>query len=277
MHFGIREHAMAAAMNGMALYGGILPYGGTFLVFSDYLRPALRLSALMKKQVLYVFTHDSIGLGEDGPTHQPVEHLAALRAMPNVYVFRPCDIIEMAECWQMALSLTQSPSLFALSRHNLPLLRTKDHGDVDGGVCRSQRGAYVLRKGDDSKPLDVTIMATGSEVHLACLAFDHLTNPLLKGASTKALNVQIVSVPCLDLFHEQDDVYRTHILGNAPILVIEAGTSMGWDRYLWHNGKKGAFIGVESFGASAPFEQLYEHFNITVESIIQAAERIALQ
>ncbi|MEE4237888.1 MAG: transketolase [Anderseniella sp.] len=253
MHWGIREHAMAAAMNGIALHGGMVPYSGTFLVFTDYCRPAIRLSALMEQRVIYVMTHDSIGLGEDGPTHQPVEHLASLRCMPNLNVFRPADATETAECWQLALESARTPSVLALTRQKLKPVRTKFTKEN-----RCARGAYDLSADDDAK---VVIFASGSEVEIAVEAADKLREV---GAS-----VRVVSVPCMDLFFEQDEDYRQLILGEEPVrIAIEAGVRQGWDAII---GAGGTFIGMSTFGASGPYEKLYEHFGITAEAAVKAA------
>ena len=255
IHYGVREHGMAAAMNGMALHGGIIPYAGTFLQFADYCRPAIRLSALMRQRVIYVMTHDSIGLGEDGPTHQPVEHLAALRAMPNLYVFRPADGIETAECWAAALALHHAPSVLSLTRQALPALRSASAKNL------SARGAYVLHEPEGAR--HVTLLATGSEVALAVAAQKQLQD--------KGIRAAIVSMPCLELFEEQDADYRTWALGIAPRIIIEAAIGFGWDRYV---GEGGIFIGMKSFGASAPAPDLYRHFGITEAAIVEAAERM---
>jgi transketolase len=255
IHFGVREHGMAAAMNGMALHGGIIPYGGTFMQFADYCRPSIRLAALMKQRVVFVMTHDSIGLGEDGPTHQPVEHLAALRAIPNLLTMRPCDGIETAECWQIALQSKDAPSLLALARQGLPTLR-------DGSAYnKSAKGAYVLSEA--AGPRAVTLLATGSEVMLAMQA-----QKLLK---EQGIDAAVVSFPCMSLFDKQDAAYRSSVLGTAPRVAIEAGIRMGWDTYL---GDGGAFIGMDGFGASAPAEILYKHFGITVEALVDAAKKV---
>ncbi len=263
IHFGVREHGMAAAMNGMALHGGIIPYGGTFLQFADYCRPSIRLAALMKQRVIFVMTHDSIGLGEDGPTHQPVEHLAALRAIPNLLVFRPCDGVETAECWELALTNKERPSLLALSRQGLPTVRSRD-----GKACPenlSACGAYVLADAlKDSAARDVTLLATGSEVSLALEAREKLAKEGIAAA--------VVSMPCAQLFEEQDKAYRSSVLGTAPRIAIEAGIRQSWDRYL--NGPKDSFIGMTSFGASAPAETLYAHFGITVEAVMETARNL---
>jgi len=256
VHYGIREHGMAAAMNGIALHGGFIPYGGTFLVFSDYLRPALRLSALMGLGVVYVLTHDSIGLGEDGPTHQPVEHLANLRAMPNVLVFRPADAIETAECWILALKSRSAPSVLALSRQNLPPLRT----DSDGKSL-SARGAYVLAEATGER--QVTVLATGSEVHLAMDARRMLADDGIAAA--------VVSMPCWELFEAQDAAYRDQVLGAAPRVAVEAAVPFGWTRYVAHETD---VVGMPGFGASAPADDLYAHFAITPEAIFQRARAV---
>ncbi|WP_341819836.1 transketolase [Wolbachia endosymbiont (group A) of Brachyopa scutellaris] len=256
VHYGVREHAMAACMNGMALHGAILPYGGTFLVFSDYCRPAIRLSALMRQQVMYVMTHDSIGVGEDGPTHQPIEHLASLRAIPNLYVFRPADAVETLECVSIALEKKESPALFALSRQNVSYMR-KFYSDIDQSANLSKFGAYILC--ECSKELKVTIFATGSEVEIAVEAREKLQE--------KGIGTRIVSMPCWRLFDEQSDEYKAAILNNDSIKVaIEAGSEMGWHKYI---GSNGIFIGMKSFGESAPYKTLYEHFNISADHVVK--------
>ena len=252
IHYGIREHGMAAAMNGMAAHGGIVPYGGTFLVFTDYCRPAIRLSALMKLRVIYVMTHDSIGLGEDGPTHQPIEQLAALRAIPHLQVFRPADAVETAECWELALAHTDRPSILALTRQPVPALRK------DGGENRSARGAYVLAEADGARK--VTLLATGSEVSIAMTARERL--------AAKGVAAAVVSMPCWALFEQQDEAYRRSVLGSAPRVAVEAAAEFGWNRYI---GDRGRFIGMHDFGASAPIEALYPHFGITAEAVVEAA------
>jgi transketolase len=257
IHYGVREHAMAAAMNGMALHGGVVPYGGTFLVFTDYCRPSIRLSALMGQRVIYVMTHDSIGLGEDGPTHQPVEHLASLRAMPNLNVFRPADPIETAECWELALSAAKTPSILALTRQAVPALRTDA-----GGENRSSRGAYVLAEAEGG-PRDVTILATGSEVGVAMEARSTLGKDGMRAA--------VVSMPCWELFAGEPVAYREAVLGTAPRIGVEAAVGFGWERWL---GAKGTFIGMDGFGASAPAAKLYEHFGITPARVAQAARKL---
>ncbi|MGE0022145.1 MAG: transketolase [Hyphomicrobium sp.] len=255
LHYGIREHAMAAAMNGIALHGGFIPYGGTFLVFSDYARGAIRLSALMRQRVIYVLTHDSIGLGEDGPTHQPVEHLAALRAIPNLNVFRPADAVETAECWELALASTLSPSVLCLSRQNLPTMRTEVREN------RSARGAYVLEEADGSR--NVTLLATGSEVEIALAAAGAL--------SAAGIRAAVVSMPCWELFEAESADYRARVLGTAPRIGIEAAARFGWDRWI---GDAGAFVGMQGFGASGPAPALYHHFQITSEAVVAAAMRL---
>ena len=250
VYYGVREHAMAAVMNGMALHGGIVPYGGTFLVFSDYARGGIRLSALMRQQVIYVLTHDSIGLGEDGPTHQPIEHLAGLRAMPNCYVFRPADALEVAEAWEAALSITDAPSVLSLSRQATPALR------ADGGENQSLQGAYVLH--EPSQARQITIIATGTEVALAVEASAHLQ-------SEHGIAVAVVSMPCQELFEQQDADYKNAVLGTAPRIAVEAASGFGWARYAPH------FIGMDSFGESAPAPKLYQHFGITTEAVIAKA------
>jgi transketolase len=255
IYYGVREHGMAATMNGMALHGGIIPYGGTFMVFTDYCRPAIRLSALMKQRVIYVMTHDSIGLGEDGPTHQPVEHLSALRAMPNTYVYRPCDGVETAECWQLALDNQTAPAILALTRQGLPTLREADKENL------SARGAYVLK--ESSNDPYVTLFASGSEVSIADAAYETLKK--------EGFNIRLISVPCMDLFWEQDEDYIDSLIGNDSVkIAVEAAGGQSWDRMI---GPKGIFIGMEGFGASAPAPDLYKHFGITAESIIEHARK----
>jgi transketolase len=256
IHFGVREHGMAAAMNGISVHGGLIPYGGTFLTFTDYCRPSIRLSALMETRVIYVMTHDSIGLGEDGPTHQPIEHLAALRAIPHLLVFRPADAVETAECWALALRHARNPSILALTRQGLPLLRTQP-----GSENRSARGAYVLAEA--MGPRDVTLLATGSEVSLAMTARERLAEDGVRAA--------VVSMPCWQLFETEAEEYRRHVLGTAPRVAVEAAVRLGWDRWL---GERSAFIGMHGFGASAPIEALYPHFGITAEKVAEAARAL---
>jgi transketolase len=256
VHYGIREHGMAAAMNGIALHGGLIPYSGTFLVFADYCRPSLRLAAIMGQRVVHVFTHDSIGVGEDGPTHQPVEHLAALRAIPNMRVFRPADLTETAECWQCALEADGGPSVLALTRQNLPALRLRY---VDENV--SARGAYELSPA--SEKAEVSIFASGSEVSLAIAAQATLEK---KGVPTR-----VVSVPSFELFREQPESYRRLTIGSAPANVaVEAAIRLGWDEFI---GTDGVFVGMSGFGASAPAKDVYKHFGITAEAVVEAAIR----
>jgi len=254
IHYGVREHGMAAAMNGMALHGGIIPYSGTFLVFSDYCRPAIRLAALMGRRVIHVMTHDSIGLGEDGPTHQPVEHLAALRAIPNLLVFRPCDAVETAECWQLALEAKNRPSILALTRQNLPQLRNRLDED---NICA--RGAYEIAGPDGVS--DVSIFATGSEVSIAVDS--------AKLLAQRGIAARVISVPCFELFLAQSEDYRRAIIGDAPVKIgVEAAVRQGWDAII---GSEGIFVGMNSFGASAPYKDLYKKFGITAEAIAHAA------
>jgi transketolase len=256
IRYGIREFGMSTAMNGIALHGGFLPFGGTFLIFSDYARNAIRLSALMRIRVVWVLTHDSIGLGEDGPTHQPIEQLASLRAVPHLRMFRPCDAVETAECWELALGAPRNPSALALSRQNLPTLRTSSD------VNLSAKGAYVLSEADG--PRDLTLLSTGSEVSLAMDAAK-----ILREGGKK---VAVVSMPSWELFDEQDEVYRAQVLGTAPRLAIEAACRFGWDRWI---GERGAFIGMHDFGASAPGPDVYKHFGITVEAAVEAGKKLA--
>jgi transketolase len=253
LHYGIREHGMAAAMNGMALHGGIIPYSGTFLVFSDYCRPSIRLAALMGERVIHVMTHDSIGLGEDGPTHQPVEHLAALRAIPNLLVFRPCDTVETVECWQLALE-AKGPSVIALTRQNLPQLRL---GQAPANRCAT--GAYEILPADGLAR--VSLFATGSEVAIAVEARKFLRE--------KGVSARVVSVPCFELFLAAPDEQRREIIGDAPIKIgVEAAIRQGWDAII---GSEGGFVGMTGFGASAPYKELYKQFGITPEAVAKAA------
>ena len=255
IYYGVREHAMGAIMNGIALHGGFIPYSGTFLVFTDYCRPAIRLSALMQQRVIYVMTHDSIGLGEDGPTHQPVEHLASLRAIPNLYVFRPCDAVETAECWAIALSLATAPSVLALSRQNLPAQRTEYSPEN-----LSARGGYILSEPTNNQPPIATLIATGSEIPIAIEA--------QKMLAEKGFAARVVSMPCFELFEQQSPSYKEEVLGKNTLKVgIEAAIRMGWDSII---GSDGIFIGMNSFGASAPAPELYKHFGITAEHVVKA-------
>ncbi|OLP44099.1 transketolase [Rhizobium oryziradicis] len=254
IHWGIREHGMAAAMNGIALHGGLIPYSGGFLIFSDYCRPSIRLASLMGIRVIHVLTHDSIGLGEDGPTHQPVEQMAALRAIPNLMMFRPADATEVAECWQIALTHQDRPSGIALTRQNLMAARTEYSAEN-----LSAKGAYELMGADDAK---VSIFATGSEVELAIKAREEL--------AANGIAARVVSVPCFELFFEQPEEYRAAVIGNASVKIgVEAAIRQGWDQII---GSDGTFIGMSSFGASGPYKELYKHFGITVEAIVDAAE-----
>lgn len=256
IHYGVREHGMAAVMNGLALHGGFISYGGTFLAFADYCRGSIRLSALMGIPTTYVMTHDSIGLGEDGPTHQPVEQVASLRAIPNLNVFRPADVVETAEAWELAIMTDTTPSVLCLSRQGLPTVRTKVSKEN-----MSARGAYILREANSKR--DVTIIATGSEVEIAINAAEQLNE--------KGINAAVVSAPCFELFAEQDAAYRGSILGSAPRLGIEALIKQGWGELL---GDNSAFIGMTGFGASAPAEELFVKFGITVEAAVKAAEKL---
>jgi transketolase len=255
IYWGIREHGMASAMNGMVLHGGVRPYGGTFMCFTDYARPAMRLAALMKVPTVFVMTHDSIGLGEDGPTHQPVEHLAISRATPNTYVFRPADTVETAESWEVALTSKATPSVLALSRQNLPTVRL-EHKTKN----LSAMGGYVLADADGKR--QAILMASGSEVEIALAARDLL--------QAEGIGTRVVSMPCMELFAEQDASYRKRVLPGGPVRVaVEAGVRMGWDQ--WLLGERGReakadFVGMDSFGASAPAGELYEHFGITAQA-----------
>ncbi|MFV1851303.1 MAG: transketolase [Thalassospira sp.] len=256
IYYGIREHGMAAAMNGLALHGGVLPYGGTFLVFTDYCRPSIRLSALMNQRVVYVMTHDSIGLGEDGPTHQPVEHVASLRAMPNVTVIRPADAVETAEAWAMSITNESGPTVLALTRQNLPVLRTEYREDN-----LVARGGYVISDCDGDR--QVTLIATGSEVEIAVDAQAKL--------KADGINAAVVSLPSWELFDAQSPEYRKEVLGSAPRVAIEALSVFGWEKYVGDNGK---VIGMHGFGASAPAPVLYEHFGITADALVKAAKEL---
>ena len=253
IYYGIREHGMAAAMNGLALHGGVIPYGGTFMVFTDYCRPSIRLSALMGVRAIYVMTHDSIGLGEDGPTHQPVEHLAALRAIPGLHVYRPCDVVETAECWQAAIEAPSTPSIIALTRQGLQPQRTTH---LEENLCA--KGAYVLRDADNYQ---TTLIASGSEVEIAVAAQEAL--------AAKGISVRVVSAPSFERFAAQDENYQDMIRGNQPRVAIEAGLRQGWDLFL---ERADGFVGMESFGASGPGAALYEHFGITVDAVISQVE-----
>ena len=254
IHYGIREHGMAAAMNGIALHGGLIPYSGTFLAFADYCRPSIRLASLMGIRVIHVMTHDSIGLGEDGPTHQPVEQIASLRAIPNLYVMRPCDTMETAECWQAALEADKTPTVLALTRQNLPALRTEFSKE---NLCA--KGAYTLSPCDGEE--QVTLFASGSEVEIAMEA--------KKLLEADGIGTRVVSVPCFELFDAQSAEYRRDVLGEAPVRVaVEAAISQGWEKFI---GTDGGFVGMSTFGASAPYKELYKHFGITPEAVAKAA------
>ena len=254
VNYGIREHGMAAAMNGMALHGGVIPYSGLFMVFMDYCRPSVRLAALMGIRTIYVATHDSIGVGEDGPTHQPVEHLASLRAIPNCYTYRPADALEVAECYELALQNKTAPAVMALTRQGLPAVRD------DASKNMSERGAYVLRAGKGAD--DIVLMASGSEVHLAVEAAERL--------EAEGISARVVSIPCLDLFLEQDENYIRSVSGkDLPKIAIEAGIRQGWDGLI---GRDGGFVGMEGFGASAPGAKLFNHFGITADAIVNLAK-----
>jgi len=254
IHYGVREHAMAATMNGLALHKGVIPFGGTFLVFTDYCRPAIRLSALMEQRVVYVMTHDSIGLGEDGPTHQPVEHLASLRAMPNLNVFRPADAVETAECWELALAADATPSVLALTRQGVPTLR----GDVSENL--SAHGAYILAPAGNTR--QVTLLASGSEVGIALEARERL--------EAEGIATAVVSMPCWELFEKQPQHYRDEVLGPGTLhIAVEAACGFGWERW---TGTDGAVVGMQSFGASAPAKALYEHFKISADAVTAAVK-----
>ncbi len=253
--YGIREHAMGAIMNGLALHGGIIPFGGTFFVFSDYMRPSMRLAALMGIRTIYVLTHDSIGVGEDGPTHQPIEHLASYRCMPNILTFRPCDVVETAEAWQIALETEKEPSLLALSRQNLPLLRTSATENL------TAKGGYIISGEGENR--QATIIATGSEVSIAVEA--------QKKLQEEGIETVVVSMPCTELFDAQPEEYKQKVLGKMPRVAVEAASKFGWEKYVGCDGK---IIGMDSFGASGPASQLYEHFGITVENIIKSVKEV---
>jgi len=253
IHYGIREHAMGAIMNGISLHKGFIPYGGTFLIFSDYCRPAIRLGALMEQHNIYVLTHDSIGLGEDGPTHQPIEHLSSLRAIPNVYVYRPASAVETIECWELILKNKNGPNLIALSRQNLYEFREISE---QFNVNNCEKGIYLIKANSDNP--DYALFASGSEVEIAIDAYNSLTESGIKAA--------IYSVPCLDLFNDQDNNFKSSIIKNAKQnIVIEAGISQGWEKIL---GDDGLFFGMSSFGASGPYKELYQHFGLTKDHII---------
>ena len=260
LRFGVREHGMGGILNGMALHGGLIPYGGTFLIFSDYMRPAIRLAALMDLKVIYVFTHDSIGLGEDGPTHQPVEQLAALRAIPNLTVIRPCDAAETAEAWRFGLSHKSGPVALVLTRQGVPVLDRSVFAPADG----LQRGAYILADSPKGKP-DLLLVASGSEVHIAIEAAAKLAQ--------KGISSRLVSMPSWELFDKQPDSYQRDVLSREikPRMAIEAGRTQGWWRYV---GEKGDVVGLDHFGASAPYKVLYEKFGITVDRVVEKALKL---
>jgi transketolase len=257
IHYGIREHAMGSIMNGISLHKGFIPYGGTFLVFSDYMRASIRLSALMSQRVIYVLTHDSIGLGEDGPTHQPIEHLTHLRTIPNLNIFRPADTIETLECWELALKNSNTPSVIALSRQKLPFVtETLTQKNMSG------LGAYEIKK-NNSNP-KITLIASGSEVKIAIEAFNKL----------KDLNIdsKVVSMPCQELFNKQSKDYKEKILEKDSVKIsIEASSVFGWEKYI---GENGFSVGIKSFGKSAPIKDLYKHFNITSNNVVEIAKKI---
>ena len=257
IHYGVREHAMASIMNGLALHSNLIPYGGTFLVFSDYCKPSIRLSALMKQRVIYVMSHDSIGLGEDGPTHQPIEHLSSLRSIPNLNIFRPCDSTETIECWQIALVCKDRPSVISLTRQNLSQLRT-----VFEDKNLSSLGAYEIFRSDDN--IKMTLMASGSEVEIAVSASKKLAE--------KNIHTKVISVPSMELFDAQPEDYKIKILGETEIKIsLEASHPMSWKKYI---GNKGTTIGIEDFGKSAPYKDVYKHFKLTDDDVVNAALRL---
>ncbi len=259
VHYGVREHGMAAAINGINLHGGLIPYGGTFFVFTDYMRPAIRLAALMGVPSIFVMTHDSIGLGEDGPTHQPVEHLASLRAMPNVLILRPGDANEVAYSWKAAIENTEGPTLLVLTRQNMPTYERNE----DNAAAMVQKGAYIFRDSEKETP-DAILIGTGSELSLAVQAQETL--------KAKGIDARVVSMPSWELFEKQSDEYKENVLPKAVKnrVSVEAGSTFGWRRYV---GNDGASIGIDSFGDSAPFEVLYEHFGITADAVVKAASK----
>jgi len=258
IHYGVREHAMGAAMNGMALYGGLIPFGGTFLIFSDYLKPSLRLSALMKLRVIYIFSHDSIGLGEDGPTHQPIEHLESLRAIPNLNVFRPADINETIECWEIALRSKNNPSAIALSRQKLPYI-----SEHNSGENKCSKGGYILKNSAGSaRDSDPVLIASGSEVEIALEAQTKL--------KAKNIDTRVVSIPCLDIFRNQPLSYQMDVLGNSTKKIsIEASSETGWKSYVGRDGKT---LGLTTFGKSAPYKDIYKLFNLTSDEVVKIVE-----
>ena len=257
IHYGVREHAMCGIMNGIALHGELIPYGGTFLIFSDYCKPSIRLSALMKQRVVYVMTHDSIGLGEDGPTHQPVEQIAGLRAIPNLNVFRPADTIETIECWDLALRQTNTPSVLSLTRQNLKLLRTNNDQ-----INKCSYGAYEIYRSNPE--INLTIIATGSEVEIAVEASQQLAK--------ENIHSKVISMPCQELFEQQESSYKKNLLEETTAKIsIEAASTMGWKKY---TGNQGVELGIDTFGKSAPYKKIYEHFKLTSNNIIQQAKKI---
>ena len=257
IHYGVREHAMASIMNGLALHSNLIPYGGTFLVFSDYCKPSIRLSALMKQRIIYVMSHDSIGLGEDGPTHQPIEHLSSLRSIPNLNVFRPCDSTETIECWELALTCKDKPSVISLTRQNLNQLRT-----VFESKNLSSLGAYEIFRSNEN--IKLTLMASGSEVDIAVSA--------AKKLAEKKIYAKVISVPSMELFDDQPEDYKLRILGETELKIsIEASQPMSWKKYV---GKNGATLGIEGFGKSAPYKDVYEYFKLTDDDVVNAALRL---
>ena len=253
VYYGVREFSMCAAVNGMFLHSGLIPYAGSFLIFSDYARNAIRMAALMQIGSIFVMTHDSIGLGEDGPTHQPIEQLASLRAISNLQVMRPADAVETFECWQIALNSKRTPSVLALTRQGVPQVRD------EAADNRSAGGAYVLR--EPSRPRDITILATGSEVHLAVAAGERLEEEGIAAA--------VVSMPCWELFDGQSDEYRQKILGGMPRIAVEAASSFGWNRYV---ASEADVVGINGFGKSAPAADIYRHFNVTADRVVELAK-----
>ena len=257
IHYGVREHAMASIMNGLALHSNLIPYGGTFLVFSDYCKPSIRLSALMKQRIIYVMSHDSIGLGEDGPTHQPIEHLSSLRSIPNLNVFRPCDSTETIECWELALTCKDKPSVISLTRQNLNQLRT-----VFESKNLSSLGAYEIFRSNEN--IKLTLMASGSEVDIAVSA--------AKKLAEKKIYAKVISVPSMELFDDQPEDYKLKILGETELKIsIEASQPMSWKKYV---GKNGTTLGIEDFGKSAPYKDVYKHFKLTDDDVVNAALRL---
>lgn len=264
MHFGVREHAMGGILNGMALHGGIVPYGGTFLIFSDYMRGSMRLAAIMGLQVIYVLTHDGIGVGEDGPTHQPIEQVASLRTVPNMTVFRPADANEVSEAWRAALKNETGPTVLALTRQNLKTVDRSEpgYGAVDGVA----KGGYILYESSPEGP-QVVLVATGSEVEICCNAAKLLVD--------QGVRVRVVSLPCWELFSAQDEAYRQSVLPpELPKVAVEAATSFGWERWVGNDKSKSAIIALDHFGASAPYAKLYEEFGLTPENVAKEAGKL---